>query len=139
MGDPWKVVLEKPDPVTDGELFRAHASYYCQLKCDAMRLGEIWANKDETHQAVITHRWKKDNDPIIITAEIDEPEDNEDIFPICTIIQIDDDVDHFSPVHCPICEGAAGLLGVLGRLHHFQCRYCGMQFAREAQEGQKSW
>lgn len=35
------------------------------------------------------------------------------------------------PIPCPICDGDAGLLGVLGRLAHYVCRACGMQFSRK--------
>lgn len=30
---------------------------------------------------------------------------------------------------CKICEGQCGLLGVLGRRAHYQCRDCGAQFS----------
>lgn len=26
---------------------------------------------------------------------------------------------------CPACEGPGGMVGILGRLAHFQCRHCG--------------
>lgn len=33
---------------------------------------------------------------------------------------------------CPICGGESTLLGALGRLLWFVCRYCGAQFSEEA-------
>jgi len=30
---------------------------------------------------------------------------------------------------CPVCGSAAYLLGSLGHLHWFRCRYCGMEFS----------
>ena len=33
---------------------------------------------------------------------------------------------------CPVCPGLGHELGALGRLIHFRCRDCGMQFSQDA-------
>jgi len=35
------------------------------------------------------------------------------------------------PESCTLCGGQVSVLGVLGNLHHSQCRHCGMESSRE--------
>ena len=37
-------------------------------------------------------------------------------------------------IDCPICEGQALVLGTLGRLNHYRCRDCGMDFAYQTEK-----
>ena len=42
-----------------------------------------------------------------------------------------DDLNDPEAVECPVCGSEAFLLGYLGRLQWFRCRYCGMEFNQE--------
>ena len=37
-------------------------------------------------------------------------------------------------MYCPICDGPGILLGTLGKLTHFRCRDCGMDFNMDTEE-----
>lgn len=39
---------------------------------------------------------------------------------------------------CPVCDGEAYPLGNLGKLAHFRCRDCGMDFHKAAEEVETS-
>ena len=42
-----------------------------------------------------------------------------------------DEVYEPEPVFCPMCNGGSGIMGVLGALTWYQCRYCGIEFNRK--------
>lgn len=37
-------------------------------------------------------------------------------------------------IDCPLCEGAAFLLGILGTLAWYRCRYCGAECSAEVNQ-----
>jgi len=43
----------------------------------------------------------------------------------------EDEEDNYEPVYCPMCNHEGAFLGTLGRLDHFRCPSCGMDFNRE--------
>lgn len=46
--------------------------------------------------------------------------------------EVSDDEDE-SPA-CPACDGPGTLLGKLGKLDHYRCRNCGMEFSVQSEE-----
>jgi len=68
-------------------------------------------------------------EPILMTTELRQDIDRR----ADDWINDEADVADIEEVHpeCPYCGGEPFVLGILGRLLHLRCRFCGLNFSRE--------